>query len=215
MTLLTYWQKRIENLPHPMPGESAHLKMVPPERGDVDLEFVKTMNPRLAAVLIMLYEEDGDIYFPLLKRQTYDGVHSAQYGLPGGSFDAEDLVFENAALRETHEELGVLQEDVEILCQLSEVYIPPSKFLVYPFVGIHHGKPIFIPDETEVEFWLPISLEAFLAAEPTEMEIQKGEESTMVPAYHLGEEEYLWGATAMILQELKDWILRHEENPHF
>lgn len=195
-------REKIESFDRELPGLDAQLRLSPPYRQSYDLEEVKKTNPRIAAVLIVLYENDeGDIEFPVILRHTYEGVHSNQYSLPGGSFEPEDIDLAYTALRETVEELGVDEDNLEIIGQLTELYIPPSNFLVYPYIAIHHGTPEFMPDEMEVAEIVPIDLEAFMAASPITFERDFSGNIVEIPAYQLGEDEFIWGATAMILSE--------------
>ncbi len=193
---------KLENYDSELPGWDAQSRLSPPYRERYDLEEIKKTNPRIAAVMILLYENDeGEIEFPVTLRHTYEGVHSNQFSLPGGSFEPEDINLSYTAIRETMEELGVEEENMEILKQLSELYIPPSNFIVYPFIGIHHGVPEFIPEQQEVAEIIPLDLQAFLQAEPIQYERKFGEYTVEIPGYELGEDAYIWGATAMILSE--------------
>ncbi len=193
---------KLENYDSELPGWDAQSRLSPPYREKYDLEEIKKTNPRIAAVMILLYEnEQGEIEFPVTLRHTYEGVHSNQFSLPGGSFEPEDINLSYTAIRETVEELGVEEENLEILQQLSELYIPPSNFIVYPFIGIHHGVPEFIPEQQEVAEIIPLDLQAFLQAEPIQYERKFGEYTVEIPGYELGEDAYIWGATAMILSE--------------
>lgn len=193
---------KLENYESELPGIEAQLRLSPPYRENYDLEEIKKTNPRIAAVMILLYENDeGEIEFPVTLRHTYEGVHSNQFSLPGGSFEPEDINLSYTALRETVEELGVEEDNVEIIGQLTELYIPPSNFLVYPFIALHHGSPEFFPDDGEVAEIVPINLEAFMAAQPVTFERKFSEYLVDIPGYELGEDAYIWGATAMILSE--------------
>ncbi|MDD3458579.1 MAG: CoA pyrophosphatase [Weeksellaceae bacterium] len=188
-----------------LPGWESQQKLSPPYRDRFDIESVKKANPRAAAVLIMLYEnDDGDIEFPVTLRQIYQGVHSNQISLPGGAFEPEDIELSRTAVRETCEELGVYEEDIEIALQLTELYIPPSNFLVYPFVGFYKGVPNFDIQSYEVQQVVPLDLGAFLRAESLNFEREFGGHRVEIPGYDLGENEYIWGATAMILSEFAD-----------
>lgn len=195
-------REKLENYELDLPGVDAQLKLSPPYREYPNLEEVKKTNPRIAAVLIMLYEnEEGNIEFPIILRQIYNGVHSNQFSLPGGTFEPEDINLSYTAIRETVEEIGVEEENIEIIKQLTELYIAPSNFLVYPFIGIHYGVPEFIAEEREVLEVIPLDLEAFLAAEPEIFDKSFSEYIVEIPGYKLGEDAYIWGATAMILSE--------------
>lgn len=193
---------KLENYQEDLPGLEAQLKLSPPYKEELDLEEIKKSNPRIAAVMIMLYENDeGNIEFPIILRQMSNDVHSNQFSLPGGGFEAEDIDLANTALRETAEEIGVDIENIEIVKQLSELYIPPSDFLVYPFIGIHYGVPSFIAEEEEVAEIIPLDLEAFLLAEPENFDKSFAEYLVEIPGYRVGDDAYIWGATAMILSE--------------
>ncbi|WP_322969171.1 CoA pyrophosphatase [Faecalibacter sp. LW9] len=194
----------------PLPAWDSHEKLSPPYREKYDLELIKRTNPRVASVLIMLYENDyGEIEFPITMRVSYDGAHSHQFSLPGGQFEEQDISLDQTAIRETVEELGVFDEEIEIIKQLSEIFIPPSNFIVYPFIGVHHGTPQFVPDESEVEYVIPLDLEAFLNAEPETFVKEFSGHQVEIPGYNIGDNEFIWGATAMILEEFKDVIKYH------
>ena len=112
----------------------AHAKMAPLER----ISFLKEANyidknPKKAAVLMLFYPKKGITHLALIVRNSYPGVHSSQIGFPGGKVEESDFNLEYTALRETHEEVGVHPEKVKIIKPFSEIYIPPSNFLVYPF----------------------------------------------------------------------------------
>lgn len=204
---LSQLREKIENSQSGLPGFEAQKLLSPPYRQDFDLEEVKKTNPRIASVLILLYEnEEGDVEFPIILRHSYEGVHSNQYSLPGGSFEPEDINLQYTALRETVEELGLDENNIEIISQLTELYIPPSNFLAYPFIGIYHGTPEFYPDEMEVAEIIPIDLQAFLNAIPLTFEKSFSGHTVEIPAYEIGEEEYIWGATAMILSEFSSLL---------
>ncbi|MBO6212953.1 CoA pyrophosphatase [Algoriella sp.] len=190
-----------------LPGWDSHQKLSPPYREKYDLEFIKRTNPRSASVMILLYQnESGDVEFPVTMRVSYEGAHSHQFSLPGGQFEEQDISFDETAIRETVEELGVEYENIEIVRQLSEIYIPPSNFLVYPYIGIYTGVPNFTPEEREVQYIVPLDLEAFLNADHEVFEREFSGQMVEIPGYNIGDEEYLWGATAMILEEFKDYL---------
>ena len=191
----------------PLPSWDSHQKLSPPYRQKYDLEFIKRTNPKSASVMILLYQNEfGEIQFPVTMRVSYDGTHSHQFSLPGGQFEEQDISFDETAVRETIEELGVEYENIEVIKQLSEIYIPPSIFLVYPYIGIYHGEPNFQPDEREVQYVVPLDLEAFMNADHEVFEREFSGQTVEIPGYNIGDEEFLWGATAMILEEFKDYL---------
>lgn len=193
-----------------LPAWEAHEKLSPPYRERYDIEMIKRTNPRVASVLILLYENDfGDVEFPITMRVSYDGAHSHQFSLPGGQFEEQDISLDQTAIRETGEELGIFEEEIEVIKQLTEIFIPPSNFIVYPFIGTYRETPVFNPDESEVEYVIPLDLEAFLNAEPETFEKEFAGLKVDIPGYNIGDDEFIWGATAMILEEFKVIIKNH------
>lgn len=159
-------------------------------------------NARDSAVLILLYPHDGEIYLPLIERAAYPGVHSRQIGLPGGKTEPSDEDAIATALRETEEEVGVPASSIEILGQISQLYIPPSNFLVQPIVGVTHARPEFVPDPTEVAALLEAPLHQFTDPNRTgRQQISHRTGATWeVPRFDiLG--HTVWGATAMMMAE--------------
>ena len=124
-----------------------------------------------------------------------------------GKVEETDFNLEETALRETHEEVGVHPDKVKIIKTFSEIYIPPSNFLVAPFMGISHEELMFIPDLDEVKRVLEFSIVDFL----DEKSITKVKMSTSyatdieVPAF-IVDKYIVWGATAMMMSELKETI---------
>jgi 8-oxo-dGTP pyrophosphatase MutT (NUDIX family) len=143
----------------------------------------------------------------LILRKTYHGVHSAQIGFPGGKLEPDDVDLEMAAVRETYEEIGVPQEHIEVLRELTDVYIPPSNFYVRPFIGIVRQTPEFLKQDDEVEDIVEVFLTDFLNEENvvnTSVETIYNR-NVQVPAYILND-HIVWGATAMMLSEIKDLL---------
>src|SRR5690606_15561515 len=155
-----------------------------------------------AAVLILIYEEEGILKFPVIHRNTYAGVHSNQIGFPGGKVEEMDLNLAHTAMRECHEEINADPDNIEILGELTELFIPPSNFLVYPFMGLYHNIPKFKPCDYEVKQILPITLENFLLdPQKSNLVLNHHGESYNVPAFNLSNNMKVWGATAMMLNE--------------
>ena len=191
----------------PLPGVSSHVKMSPGLRvkefsGSTDILPL----PRKSAVMILLFPENGKLKTVFIKRSEYEGVHSGQISFPGGKYEQTDKTFEDTALRETNEEIGVAQDKIEIIGQLSDFYIPPSNFLVKVFVGYSDHKPLYIPDKKEVQSVVEVNLEELYDSRIiTEKEFYSNFLKLKInaPAYSINGVE-IWGATAMIVSELLD-----------
>lgn len=137
----------------------------------------------------------------MIKRAVDETVHSGQIAFPGGKAEKEDTSLENTALRETFEEVGIQPQQIEIIGKLSDLYIPPSNFLVTPFVGIIQEDPhITLNYEVERVLIIPIS-DLMNLANCVEKTISVRSTQMRVPCYTL-DGEIVWGATSMILAEL-------------
>jgi len=196
----------------PLPGRVAQLLMAHTERRMNLARYKVPQDAQWGSVLVLLYEEDQQIKFPLILRPTYDGVHSGQVALPGGRFEAEDQNLSTTALRETGEEIGVPVTDIELLGELTELYIPPSNFLVHPYVGIIRYAPDFFPDVNEVEEIIHVSLDDLVndsLIEEKEIRLSNG--LTIISPTFNFQSHTVWGATAMILNEMKTLVMEIEE----
>lgn len=188
-------------------GTLSHLKMMPPNRAELlKMAKEKYSTHREAAVLALLYPCKKDhINLALILRKTYKGVHSNQVGFPGGKYEDSDGSLEYTALRETEEEVGISRSKIEVISALTKVYIPPSNYMVYPYLGFCKYHLNFQIQESEVEKMIEIPLEFLLddKAEIKSTQLTATNKILQVPAFHLGDYD-VWGATAMILSELKD-----------
>ncbi len=191
-----------------LPALSAHIKMAPQERvASLDSQYYANNNPRRSAVMMLFYPKNDEATLILIKRNTYPGVHSAQISFPGGKAEIYDESLANTALRETWEEIGVAQTDINVVMPFSEIYIPPSNFLVAPFLGLCATTPLFKPNPLEVDEIIELSLDEFLDESIVVNVDMKTSylPNVLVPAFKVGN-HIVWGATAMILSELKETI---------
>ena len=197
---------KIKNLS--LPGEDAHAKMAPPERAVLvrNIDWA-TLNPRRAAVLMLVYPHNGSASLALIQRNEYKGVHSSQIAFPGGKIEATDPSPMHTAIRETHEEIGVKPIDLVIARAFSRVYIPPSNFEVSPFLAYVENEPIFEPDPREVAQMVSFGFDAFLSDSNVVINqmATSYSQSIGVPAFRAGD-KIIWGATAMMLSELKEVV---------
>lgn len=169
-----------------------------PHRGRVSSELPG--EARQAAVLMLLVPENG-VWMPLMRRPVVEGgTHSGQISLPGGSFEpGEDAVA--AALRESHEELGLDPGAIEVLGQLDPQWIPVSGFVVHPVVATAAVRTELVCDPAEVELGFWVDFERLRRAPVLERPARRGDRRFTKRGWEL-EEGFLWGATAMILAEL-------------
>jgi 8-oxo-dGTP pyrophosphatase MutT (NUDIX family) len=192
-----------------LPGEASHHKMAPIERlQELTKIALKKNTAKKAAVMVLFYpNEAGETYLILILRKTYKGVHSAQVGFPGGKAEPEDTSTQETALRETEEEVGVPQDEIQVLKKLTEIYIPPSNFFVQPFIGVSAKTPRFIPEEKEVEALIEVPLSLFMDDSICISKTLSTSYATdiEVPAYLLNG-HVVWGATAMILSEVRELL---------
>jgi len=185
-------------------GLQAHLKMAPSERTQLSEEKIKASNPKQAAVLALFYPDNQEqTRFLLTLRASYKGVHSAQISFPGGKKDKDDNNSEHTALRETYEEVGVKKNKVEIIKQLTPVYIPPSNFMVAPFMGFLKEVPVFTKND-EVETLIEVKLSELLNEKNTIVKNMSASymDNIDIPCFKLNN-YIIWGATAMILSDIK------------
>ena len=189
-----------------LPGPQAHLRMEPETR-KAFLNLKHAEAPRQSAVLILLFEENGKIKTPFIRRNIYDGVHSGQIALPGGGFETHDNTLINTALRETEEEIGIAKNQVKVLGTLSKIYIPPSNFDVLPVVGYLENTPTLKIDPTEVSEAFLVDLDHLVSpacVSTSRVKLQNGSEIE-IPCYQISDYT-IWGATAMILSEFIEII---------
>lgn len=187
-------------------GSVAHEKMVPPERKDIMKNLdLKKVNPREAAIMMLMYPKKGKTHLALILRNSYKGVHSSQIAFPGGKSEPEDISIEHTALRETYEEIGISPDKINIIRPFSSVYIPPSNFMVYPFLGYATQELVFVEEESEVAAMIELSLQDFLddTIVVNKMMTTSYSVEISVPAFKIAD-YYVWGATAMMMSELKE-----------
>ena len=187
-------------------SETAHQIMEPQQRRDflnqIDLN---TINPRESAVMMLFYPKNNKTHLALIIRNSYPGIHSSQIAFPGGKVELFDSSLEETALRETHEEIGISQDKITIIRPFTRIYIPPSNFMVYPFLGYSQQELFFNPDPSEVAGIIELPIDDFLDEKNVIIEKIKTSytEEILVPAFKI-KEHVVWGATAMMLSELKE-----------
>lgn len=203
-----YFKKNISILKKSsLGGLDAQFSLAPKLRLRYSQEKIDALNPKKAAVIALFYPNQlGETYFLLTLRANYNGTHSSQVSFPGGKFDKKDGFLKNTALRETFEEVGISPNNISIFKQITDVFIPPSNFMVTPFLGYLEEMPLFTKNH-EVEELISISLKDFLndtAISTTTLSTSYAQ-NIQVPCFVLNN-YIVWGATAMMLNEIRELL---------
>ena len=196
-------------------SKTSQIKLAPSFRKEfIKLNSNKLLNSKKAAVTAALYADENNLVrLILILRNTYNGVHSNQIGFPGGRVEEDDKTLFDTAIRETYEEIGVAVEKNELIKELKEIYIPPSNFNVYPFLVLLNHPPSFVKDDKEVKEIITIDLDSLLNCKitqtlipvPTKLNELNTQNDVLVPTFKLAGYN-VWGATAMMLSEIRDLI---------
>jgi 8-oxo-dGTP pyrophosphatase MutT (NUDIX family) len=198
--LFSSLKKRLDQA---LPGVAAQEKMASSIRSALQLKAHPDELTRKSAVLILFYPYGGQIYFPMIVRPVYTGVHSGQVAFPGGRMEETDPDLAYTALREANEEIGIQAAGVEVLGRLSPLFIPASNYMVYPVVGATGVRPDFILDPKEVAQLVEVplyELQDITKIGSKEITIRDNI-CIQAPFYDL-QGQTVWGASAMILSEL-------------
>lgn len=191
--------ERLERGLRVLPGPDAQERLAPRPRR----QWPEGFNPariRLAAGLLLMFpDRNGAAHIVLTVRS--DAVrHGGQVSLPGGVVDPGET-FEQAALREAHEEVGLDTRGVRILGALTPLDIPVSGFRLHPIAAACDARPQLRPSDGEVARILEVDIDELLAPSClVDTERTREGRTMIVPGFHLAGVE-IWGATAMILAE--------------
>lgn len=208
MITIATLEKLREKMRHPLPGKAAQFKMAHVAR---QAEYPVPPHARKAGVLAMFYPNAREEWqLALIERvsRSAEDRHGGQISFPGGGFEEKDGTLLRTALRETREEIGVDTSQVEVLGPLTELYIPVSNYVVYPFAGILPFTPSFSPQWDEVASVVETPLEILLdpqTRQMTEVRISSNILLKDVPFFNV-KGKVIWGATAMMLSELLELL---------
>jgi 8-oxo-dGTP pyrophosphatase MutT (NUDIX family) len=196
----------LERLKQPLPGASAHLKLVPkPPRGGWEAGVVPS-TARPAAALALIYEDRaGRLRLPLTLRSSSLPHHPGQISLPGGALDSGETI-EAAALREAHEEIGVDPSRVRVIGRLTPVHVLVSNFGLNPVLATSETRPDFSAHAPEVDRIIEVDVERLCDASCLRTGVRMRDGMTVNYPYFDLDDLQVWGATAMVLAELGELV---------
>ena len=188
-------------------GLEAQFKLAPKLRLKYDKQKIQAKNPKKAAVLALFYpNKKNETSILLTQRASYKGTHSAQISFPGGKVEKTDKNLQETALREAFEEVGIQKEDVTVIREMTDVYIPPSNFLATPFIAYANAEPKYLINH-EVDSIIEITVNDLLSESSiTSITMNTSYMDNIdVPAFSINS-KIIWGATGMMLSEIKDLL---------
>ncbi|MDG2227052.1 MAG: CoA pyrophosphatase [Flavobacteriales bacterium] len=211
MTLSELTALLFHEINYNLPGPEAHKLMAPYKRPTANSIKQSPNNAKLSAVLMLIYPKGNIPHFTLIQRTAYNGTHGGQISFPGGKQEGNESLKETA-LRETFEEIGVAPDKIQVLGEITQIYIPPSNFLVSPFIGFVDYEPVFTREVKEVEEIIEVKISDLTDdSNIKQKKIKVGKQAEKqvlidVPYFELNY-EIVWGATATILSEVRQMLI--------
>ncbi|MDD2385244.1 MAG: CoA pyrophosphatase [Bacteroidales bacterium] len=194
----------IEKLSKKLPGMSAQKKMIPAFPDNEPEYFNYDQILRDAAVLICLFEDNNRIKTVLIERVEDSGPHSGQIAFPGGKKENTDNDLIDTAIREANEEVGLKTPKESYVGSLTSVQIPISRYNVLPVICIVENIGELFICQNEVRNVFVADLFDLLESESIR-QVCARQITIDAPSYAFGK-HIVWGATAMVLKELKEII---------
>lgn len=189
-------------------SNEAHLELAPDGRSEFSKDY-KTENTRKAAVMAIVSPINDIAHLTLIVRSKYDGAHSGQVAFAGGKWETADTSLLDTAYREVEEEIGVAKNCLKFSRALTPLYVPVSDFRVYPYLAYSKNKLNYIPQQSEVDQVITLPLATLFsenALKKTSIKLNDNV-NVEVPAFVVNGYT-IWGATSMILNELKQIIVK-------
>jgi 8-oxo-dGTP pyrophosphatase MutT (NUDIX family) len=157
-----------------------------------------------AAVLVPLFVRDGEVHAVFTRRREDMRRHPGEISFPGGRVDPQDDDLPATALREAHEEIGLVPDGVELVGALQPTPTIATNYAVYPFVGLIEPGLEWTLSAREVSEVLELSLPDLRAGYGRRRLVRRGM-PFRTDVYVVGE-HLIWGATARILGDLLERI---------
>lgn len=155
--------------------------------------------PRRSAVLLLLFQDDGEDYIVFTRRTEHVATHKGQISLPGGAAEPFDESLQRTALRETEEELGITPGQVTVVGELEAVPTVVSNFIIKPFVARLASRPAYRPDPAEVAEVIEVPVSALRDPAIHWQEERPGPYGPRAVHFFKYDQHIIWGATAHIL----------------
>ncbi len=186
-----------------LPGYASRLGMYPPDRKAMEQRLPQDLTLKRAAVLIHLFDCQEDSCFVLTRRKQGLKDHSGQISFPGGRVEEGDMDVIDTAIRENWEETGFRIQREQVLGTLTPLTIPHTRFYVVPVVSYGEKKPRFKKNDAEVAEIFIVPMEELLSGRSRKTKYMNlGGQTLKVPYFDL-QHQVVWGATAIILEELR------------
>lgn len=208
--MFSFLEQLSYHLEHHLPGEIAHIPLSPLGRGVSSEAIKKAKYVKESAVAVILFKSNEELKCTLIQRPHYEGTHSGQISFPGGKKEPSDNDLLITSMREAFEEIGVELKEEHLLGSLTSVYIPVSNFSVAPYVFYYPTVPSYIKDNFEVAEIVEININDLLhesVIKHTNIPISNGNMLNNIPYFDL-ENKIIWGATALILNELRTTLFQ-------
>jgi 8-oxo-dGTP pyrophosphatase MutT (NUDIX family) len=159
---------------------------------------------RAAAVLLMLFEREGEPWLVFTKRTEHVQHHKGEISFPGGARDDEDDDIERTAVRETVEELGIDEVDISVVGRLDEIPTFVTGYNVMPFVAVVPEQHSYRPSDAEIEEVIELPVDELARVGRRDVIVRRGfpiETNVFETRGH-----YIWGLTGAILRQFLDEV---------
>ena len=166
-------------------------------------------NARPSAVLVGLFESTSGVEAILTRRSQNMSNHRGEISFPGGRLDAGESVLQ-AALRETHEEIGLNPEDVEVVGELNSMATVVSNSHIVPIVGRYRTQPKLHAVNSEVDRVFSVPLIELTRQDTYSQEHWVFSDREFQISFFYLDDETIWGATARILFQVMMLAVKHK-----